>query len=113
MKRKQLNLSEFQIEFGAVIKPMLTGETTREFLWLEANILTFYNNYHLSHYDRKPLFENDGTGKNKLLISSSLNPKENDTLLQMLEGMLRGRGPSNISLEYFLDKIELLNQISL
>lgn len=113
MKRKQLNLSEFQIEFGAVIKPMLTGETTREFLWLEANILTFYNNYHLSHYDRMPLFENDGTGKNKLLISSSLNPNENDTLLQMLEGMHRGRGPSDISLEYFLDKIELLNQISL
>ncbi len=81
-------------------------------MWLEAYLVNFYHNFLEPKYYRRKLYEYDNeTSSNKLLIDSIINKEENSSFLNILENIHRGRDEGDLDLGYFLNRLELLENL--
>lgn len=102
-------LNEIHNEFYEIINPYMNSENRRIFLLLEGYLLNFYQNYINTYRREVLLYERDSqTNAFKLKISSKINDEE------LLEFLTKSNGMSfifDLSLEYFINKIELTEDI--
>jgi len=114
LKSKKLTVAKVQENFLSVIEATINEENERELIWLEVYLVNYYHNYLNSSYNRKELYERDNeTGENKLLINSIINKESNSDFLHILENINRGRKEGNLDLDYFITRIELLEDIKM
>ncbi len=114
LKNKELTLQQAQSKFFDIIKYNLNEDTERDFIWLEVYFVKYYHNYFVSRYSRKKLFEyNKDLNKNELLIDCVTNKNENETFLNFIENMDRVQRTGDLDLGYFLNRIDLLENIKL
>lgn len=112
VKNKELTLLEVQEKYLKIVVANKNDETEQELMWLEVYLVNFYHNYLESRYYRKKLYEYDSElNSNKLLIDSIINKDKNSSFLNILENIHRGRSEGNLSLGYFLNRIELLENL--
>jgi len=106
LRQKKLSLDDMQNEFYEIIKEFLNKDNERYFVEIEALLLTLFQNFisEIKSFDKIFVY-NRTTSKNELKITSKIS---NQLLLQYYS--TGGHGFSRIfelSLEYFLKKIEL------
>lgn len=112
VKNKELTLLEVQEEYLKTVVANKNDETEHELMWLEVYLVNFYHNYLESRYYRKKLYEYDSElNSNKLLIDSIINKDKNSSFLNILENIHRGRSEGDLDLGYFLNRIELLENL--
>lgn len=112
LKNKELSLSQVQEKFLETVALNKNDETENELMWLEVYLVNFYHNFLESRYYRKKLYEYDSeTSSNKLLIDSIINKEKNSSFLNILENIDRGRSEGDLDLGYFLNRIELLENL--
>lgn len=112
LKNKELSLMQVQEKFLETVVLNKNDETENELMWLEVYLVNFYHNFLESRYYRKKLYEYDSeTSSNKLLIDSIINKEKNSSFLNILENMHSGRSEANLDLGYFLNRIELLENL--
>ncbi|MFM9987196.1 MAG: NTPase, partial [Flavobacterium sp.] len=108
---KRENITEIHDEFFSIIKPYMNSENKRFFLSLEGYLLIYYQNY-ISPYKLEVTLYNwiSETKSYKLNISSKINDED------LLNFFNKSNGMSSIydlSLEYFIKKIELTEDIKI
>lgn len=114
IKLKNLTIEQLQQSLFEIVGNKINEDNERELIVLEAYLLNFYNNSLNSDYSHKSkLYEKDEKGNNKLLISSIINNTKNIDLLHFLESIERRRSGGDLKIEYFLNKIELLEELKL
>lgn len=114
IKLQKLTIQELQEYLFEIVGKKIDEDNERELLVLEAYLLNFYNNsLNSDYYHRSKLYEIDSEGKSKLLINSIINKTKNIDLLHFLESINRGRSGGDLKLDYFLSKIELLEELKL
>lgn len=114
IKLQNLTIQELQEYLFEIVGKKIDEDNERELLVLEAYLLNFYNNsLNSGYYHRSKLYERDAEGKSKLLINSIINKTKNIDLLHFLESINRGRSGGDLELDYFLNKIELLEELKL
>ena len=114
IKLQKLTIQELQEYLFEIVGNKIDEDNERELLVLEAYLLNFYNNsLNSDYYHRSKLYERDSEGKSKLLINSIINKTKNIDLLHFLESINRGRSGGDLKLDYFLSKIELLEELKL
>lgn len=112
IKNKKLTLREVQEKYLKIVIENKNEETEHELMWLEAYLVNFYHNFIESKYNRKRLYEYDGeTSSDKLLIDSIINKEGNSTFLSILVDMHRIRREGDLNLGYFLNRLELLENL--
>ena len=112
LKNKELSLSQVQEKFLETVALNKNDETENELMWLEVYLVNFYHNFLESRFYRKKLYEYDSeTSSNKLLIDSIINKEKNSSFLNILENIHRGRSEGDLDLGYFLNRIELLENL--
>ena len=112
IKNKELSLLEVQEKYLKIVITNKNDETEYELMWLEVYLINFYHNYLKSRYYRNILYEYDSvTNSNKLLIDSIINKEKNSDFLNILENIHRGRREGDLDLGYFLNRIELLENL--
>jgi hypothetical protein len=112
LKNKELTLLEVQERYLKTIILNKNDETENELMWLEVYLVNFYHNFLESRYYRKKLYEYDSeSSSNKLLIDSIINKDKNSSFLNILENIHRGRSEGDLDLGYFLNRIELLENL--
>jgi len=114
LKDKHLTIKQVQDKFSNIFNTKKNEDTQRALLGLEANLVNFYNNYYQSSSNFNRLFEYDPkVGGNKLLISSIINPKDDDTFLRILENIHNYSKIGPLKLSYFINRIDLLETIKM
>jgi hypothetical protein len=112
LKNKELTLLEVQERYLKTIISNKNDETENELMWIEVYLVNFYHNFLESRYYRKKLYEYDSeSSSNKLLIDSIINKDKNSSFLNILENIHRGRSEGDLDLGYFLNRIELLENL--
>ena len=113
IRLKELTIKELQEEFFNIIKFKNTDEDGREFIFLEAYLVHYYNNYNSTYYNKNKLYDKeDINGKNKLLITSLTDKTPGHTeFLGILENMSRRYNCGDLGIGYFLKKIDLTEAI--
>lgn len=108
---RQLTLQEFTTEIEKQFFIKVLPKNTRMLLYLEALLLQFYFNFY-KEFDRNlKLVSKDGSGEKDILnvnISSSINRTE---LIEIIVSFDR-EGFGNVQLDFFLNKINLLDNIN-
>ncbi|WPP49250.1 KAP family P-loop NTPase fold protein [Catalinimonas niigatensis] len=113
LKNKLLTIAQMQKEFLSIVEFSKNGQTERELIRLEVYLVNFYHNYLESQNYEKKLYEWDTeTGKNKLLIDSTIDKDSNNVFLNILEYIHKGN-EGDLDLGYFTNRIELLEDIKL
>lgn len=108
---KSVDIDEIHLEFYNIIKPHLNSKNERLLVLIEGYLLTFYQNYINSYQREVVLFKIDPqTNTYKLTISSKIN--DND-LLNFLTQSNSRNSVFDLSLEYFIKKIELTEIIKI
>jgi hypothetical protein len=115
LKSKKLSLDGLQREFLKIVQSNIDLHNRTELMFLEAYLLMFYQNYKSPPNSRLRLYE---TGKNfedrKLLFHSILGENSDKEFLNVISNIeTRDSNISDISLEHFLMKIDLLEQVSI
>lgn len=107
--RKNGNIQEIQNDFYEIIRTKLNNENNRYFISIEGYLLMFYQNY-LNQFKREVLlFEYiSNTNEYKLNINSKINDKDLLNFFTSVNGINR---TFDLSLEYFVKKIELTEEI--
>lgn len=114
LKNKELTLLQVQERFLTTVESNKNDETEHELMWLEVYLVNFYYNYLESRHYRKKLYEYDNeTNSNKLLIDSIINKEKNSSFLNILENINRGRNEGDLDLGYFLNRLELLENLKI
>jgi hypothetical protein len=114
LKSKTLTIQELQDEYFGIVGHKLNEDNEHELMVLESFLLIFYNNSLNSDlYDRSKLFEQNTEGESKLLINSIINKAKNIELLRFLESMNTRRSGGNLNLDYFFNKIDLLEELKI
>lgn len=112
IKLQKITIQELQEFLLEIVGKNLDEDNERELIVLEAYLLNFYNNsLNSGYYHRSKLYERDKEGKNKLLINSIINKEKSMYLLDILESINRRRSGGDLTLDYFLNKIELLEEL--
>jgi hypothetical protein len=112
IKLKNLTIQQLQENLFEIIGNKINEDNERELMVLEAYLLNFYNNsLNPGNYNKSKLYEKGEEGNNKLLISSIINKTKNIDLLHFLESMNSRRSGGNLKIDYFLNKIELLEEL--
>lgn len=113
IRLKELSIKELQEEFLNIIKFKNTDEDGREFIFLEAYLVHYYNNYKSTYYNKNKLYDKeDINGKNKLLITSLTDKTpEHTEFLGILENMSRRYNGGDLDIGYFLKKIDLTEAV--
>lgn len=112
LKNKKLTILELQEKYLKIISSNKNDETENELIWLEAYLVNFYNNFLKSRIYQKELYVYDSEkNSNTLLINSIINKEKNSRFLSILiEISSRGQG-GGLDLGYFLNHIELLENL--
>lgn len=114
IKLQKITIQELQEFLLEIVGKNLDEDNERELLVLEAYLLNFYNNsLNSGYYHKSKLYERDEEGNNKLLINSIINKTKNIDLLHILESINRRRSGGDLKLDYFLNKIELLEELKM
>ena len=114
IKSRSLTIEQLQEDLFEIVGNKINEDNERELILLEAYLLTFYNNsLNSDYYHKSKLYEKDEEGNNKLLINSIINKTKNIDLLHFLESIERRRSGGNLKIEYFLNKIELLEELKI
>jgi hypothetical protein len=114
IKLKNLTIEQLQDSLFEIVGNKINEDNERELIVLEAYLLNFYNNsLNSDYYHKSKLYEKDEEGNNKLLINSIINKAKNIDLLHFLESIERRRSGGDLKIEYFLNKIELLEELKL
>jgi hypothetical protein len=112
LKNKKLTLTQVQEEYLVTIESNKNDDTENELMWLEVYLVNFYNNYLEPRHYRKKLYEYDKeNSSNKLLIDSIINKEKNSSFLNILENIHRGRSEGDLDLGYFINRLELLENL--
>ncbi|KRB57436.1 P-loop NTPase fold protein [Flavobacterium sp. Root186] len=111
IKSKKLTIEQLQDNFFIIFKNKISSDTEDNLMLIESYFVLFYNNFIYSRYDRRKLYEKDEADGNKLIISSVINPNKNYILLDNFERIKSNRTIDSISLGYFLNKIDLTENI--
>jgi len=113
ISNKKLKISDFQSKFVTVFKNTISEDNEAEILWLEAYLLIFYNYYLHGSSRTNLLYEIDNeTRKNKLKIKSVIDKSDNsEKLLNIMQSIERSRDAGRISLDHFLNRINLTEAI--
>ena len=112
LKNKELTLLEVQEKYLKIVTINKNDETEDELMWLEVYLVNFYHNFLKSIQYSKKLYEYDSdSNSNKLLIDSIINKDKNSNFLNILENIHRGRSEGDLDLGYFLNRIELLENL--
>lgn len=112
IKDKSLSLRELQEQFKGIVKKNVTGERERSLMWIEAQLVLYYNNYLYGSYDRSRIYKNDGIEK-KLLLKSTINPETDNDFLEAFERFDRTRDVGHLDMGHFMSKIDLTTNIQL
>lgn len=114
IKLQKITIQELQEFLLEIVGKNLDEDNEQELLVLEAYLLNFYNNsLNSGYYHKSKLYERDEEGNNKLLINSIINKTKNIDLLHILESINRRRSGGDLKLDYFLNKIELLEELKM
>lgn len=112
LKNKELSILQVQEKFLETVLLNKNDETENELIWLEVYLVNFYHNFLESRLYEQKLYKYDNeTSSNKLLIDSIINKEKNSSFLRILEDVSRGRNEGDLDLGYFLNKIELLENL--
>lgn len=115
LKNKKLTIKQVQAEFISIVNTMKDDSTTHDLMWLEAYLLNYYNNYYYKGsitHNKLLVFDNE-SGQNELRIDSIVDEAEHRLFLEIFESFNQGFSRSgNLSLEHFLNKLELLDNIT-
>ncbi|MGS2738764.1 KAP family P-loop NTPase fold protein [Sinomicrobium sp. M5D2P17] len=110
MKNKKLTLPQVQEKYLKTVIANKNDDTETELILLEVYLVNFYHNFLRPKNSRKKLYEFDSDiGSNKLLIDSIIGM--NNSFLNILEDIHRGRNEGNLDLGYFLNRLELLENL--
>ena len=112
IKDKKLSLDSFQEKFAQSLSNKNSPDNERILMWLEGNLAHYYNNYIVEPYYRKKFYErNNETGENELLIKSKVNGENEKAFLEIHQNIYSYDMSPNRSMEYFFNRIELLEDI--
>ncbi len=109
LSNRTSSLKEIQEEFYLLIKPYITESTQRLFVYIESELLKFYENDKLEYSNNSDLFEVNESGKYILKIDSKI---DNDIFLAMLKH-IENKRYFDFKLSHLLDKLNLLNDIKI
>lgn len=112
LKNKELTLLEVQKKYLNTVLLNKNDETENELMWLEAKLVNFYHNFLESRHYQEKLYKYDSeSSSNKLLIDSIINKDKNSNFLNILENFDIGHNEGGLDLGYFLNRIELLENL--
>jgi len=113
IKSKSLSLKQLQEKFKAIVESKITKDRERSLMWVEAQLVLYYNNFLYGEHDRSNIFINGETGK-KLLLNSAINSaKENDFIETFGRIDLNRSGASYLNLGHFISKIDLTTSVQI
>ncbi|MCC6369894.1 MAG: hypothetical protein IT236_02690 [Bacteroidia bacterium] len=114
LKQKKLTMEKLQVEFKSIVDNLITESSIKDLVWLEVYLINFYNNYYFEPNNRKNrLLQYDQlSGKNLLKLNSVIDIHETGLFLSIFENLSKGRGTEDISLSYFINKLELLENLA-
>jgi hypothetical protein len=114
IKSQNITIKQLQEHLFEIVGNKINEDNERELMVLEAYLLNFYtNSLNADYYQKSKLYERGEDGNNKLLISSIINKTKDIDLLRFIESINMGRSGGDLKLKYFLDKIELLEEIKI
>lgn len=109
IRNKELKLIDFQKSFLKTVQNKFTKDTERQLMWLEGYLANYYNNFLFERHLRKQFYQiNKENGKNELLIKSEVNPEKMNEFLAILENIYSNDNNPERGINYFLNRIELL-----
>ncbi|MGJ8759843.1 MAG: KAP family P-loop NTPase fold protein [Polaribacter sp.] len=112
LKNKKLTIKQVQEKYLTIIESNKNDDTEQELMWLEVYLVNFYHNYLESRHYRKRLYEYDSeNGSNKLLIDSIINKEKNSSFVNILENIHRSHSKGDLDLGYFINRLELLENL--
>jgi hypothetical protein len=113
IRLKELSIKELQDEFFRITQFKDIDEDGREFIFLEAYLVHYYNNYNSTHYNKNKLYyKDDSNERNKLSITSLTDKTPGHTqFLGILENMSSRRNGGDLDIGYLLKKIDLTEAI--
>ncbi len=114
LKSHRLNIQNLQESIFEIVENKINSNNEHQLIVLEAYLLNHYcNSLNLGHQNKIILYEADGNipTQNKLLISSIINKNKSIDLLRVLESLEGRRNGGDIELNYFINKIELLEEL--
>lgn len=112
IRNKKLNLVDFQKSFLRTVQNKYTKDTERQLMWLEAYLGNYYNNFINERHLRNPFYHrNKENGENELLIKSVVNPEKEREFLSIHENFYSNDDHPERGIDYFLNRIELLEDL--
>lgn len=112
IKNKQLSNQELLDRLSSVFPQNLDSYVMINFIYLEADLLRYYENYVNNGYRESKLLQEVVTGSFTLMVKSSFKSEEaNRTLEQALRNQISTR-KLEFSLNVVLEKVDLVQQIT-
>jgi hypothetical protein len=111
IKSKRITIEELQFKFFNLIKFKNERDSENELMWLEAYLILFYNNFiNEDSYERNKIFERDDKGKKNLIVKSLIDKPNNHYFAGIFDDIERTRAASRLDINYFLRRIELIEE---
>ncbi|WP_018478986.1 KAP family P-loop NTPase fold protein [Pontibacter roseus] len=112
IRSKTLSLKELQKEFKLIVGSKLTQDQERSFMWVEAQLVLYYNNSLYNSYNRNNIYINDETGK-KLILKSVISPTKDIDFIETFERIDSNKRTGHLDLGHFINKIDLTANVQL
>ena len=117
IRNKKLILQELQEKLYNIFSDPLNERKRREVMFLEVYLLMFYNNYKYENHNRTELYDRGKTFNDedkKLNIHSMFGTNYDSDFMTVILSIERANhNASSLSLEHFLNKIDLLEPIKI
>lgn len=117
IRSKKLMLQDIQDKLYNVFSDSLNERNRREIMFLEAYLIMFYNNYKYEHHNKSELYEKGETFDDKdkkLNIHSMCGTNYDSDFLNIILSIERANyHATSLSLEHFMNKIDLLEPIKI
>lgn len=112
IKNKKLSISDLGFYFLNLVRININNDNEHQLMVLEAYLMHYYNKYiNESFYREKLIVRNSESHSYILKISCNINSKRNDEFLQLLIGLQNHSEEGRLNLGYFLNKIDLLDNL--
>lgn len=106
IEKKGLSLQELSDEFFEIVSNQIQIKYNLNLLYIEAQLLDFYNNQH-DYSSREKILDTDEKGKPISPIKSKLEISDGATLASCIEHISRSFHYRDLSLKYLLDRINM------
>jgi hypothetical protein len=106
---QKLSIQELIMRFESCIPKSLEDNELRKYVFVEAQMVFFYNNYLNSGY-LENLYVKDKDGKRKIRYNSTLRIND-DLFEEIIERYSNNRNISDLKISFLLDRIDLLENI--